>query len=214
MGCGASTAHEGAVVQEASVPQTRQIPDVGHLVTQSRSSECEQQPSVAPPNVIEPLDNDVSVERTKQERVNDGNEIRDPATEIREPAQTTEHVLEQAAEDSARGRTNKSTLEVNEAEATVVGREYERKAGASVHGESITERTLGAAAAAISAESVAVTDSQPAAHVEPMLKISRPIGFKQIYNDRATGAKMDGSIWKPVAPEGYVSSSVADKTEC
>eukprot|EP00961_Rhodomonas_salina_P220753 2984543-Rhodomonas_salina.1 len=49
---------------------------------------------------------------------------------------------------------------------------------------------------------VASVMSRSFASNEPMLRISRPIGFKQIYNDRSTGAKMDGSIWKPVAPEG------------
>ena len=37
----------------------------------------------------------------------------------------------------------------------------------------------------------------------PLLEFSHTIGFKEVYNDRGTGAKMDGSIWKPISPEHY-----------
>lgn len=37
----------------------------------------------------------------------------------------------------------------------------------------------------------------------PCLRFSRTIGFKEVYNDRGTGAKLDGSIWKPIPPENF-----------
>ena len=37
----------------------------------------------------------------------------------------------------------------------------------------------------------------------PILKA--PTGFTQIWNDRGSGARLDTVIWRPVAPDGYIT---------
>lgn len=39
-----------------------------------------------------------------------------------------------------------------------------------------------------------------------------PIDFVQIWNDKGSGAEMDGSIWMPVAPQGYVALGAVSQT--
>uniref|UniRef100_A0A8H7NI21 DUF946 domain-containing protein n=1 Tax=Bionectria ochroleuca TaxID=29856 RepID=A0A8H7NI21_BIOOC len=35
--------------------------------------------------------------------------------------------------------------------------------------------------------------------------VASPEGYNQIWNDKGSGAEKDGSIWRPVAPSGYVA---------
>ncbi|KAF4611360.1 hypothetical protein G7Y89_g15653 [Cudoniella acicularis] len=35
--------------------------------------------------------------------------------------------------------------------------------------------------------------------------VASPVSYERVYTDEGTGAKRDGAIWRPVAPEGYVA---------
>ncbi|CAD6442948.1 f17e9c1e-9e17-452f-9682-3d312176324e [Sclerotinia trifoliorum] len=38
-----------------------------------------------------------------------------------------------------------------------------------------------------------------------MPAVKRPTGYTEIWNDRGSGGKHDGSVWRPIAPSGYSS---------
>lgn len=38
--------------------------------------------------------------------------------------------------------------------------------------------------------------------------LAYPVDFKLIYNDKGSGADMDGSFWEPIPPKGYVAMGI------
>jgi len=56
-------------------------------------------------------------------------------------------------------------------------------------------------------DTITVVDDDP---TQPLLV--PPVGYIQIWNDKGSGAHMDGSIWMPVAPPGYVALGAVSQT--
>ena len=45
------------------------------------------------------------------------------------------------------------------------------------------------------------------------LEFAKCIGYKQVYNDKGTGARLDGSVWRPVPPPGFFILGYAAKND-